>query len=67
MLDESIGKIKNIRYDSETNDMELVICVTNNKFKKKLIRDLSLSGKIRFEGDEIFFTSNIKGSIDGQI
>jgi hypothetical protein len=67
MLDKSVGRIKNIKYDPETNDMEIVICVTDNKFKKKILRDLSLSGKIKFEGDEILFTSNITGSIDGQI
>ncbi|MAG28029.1 hypothetical protein CMI47_21085 [Candidatus Pacearchaeota archaeon] len=65
MLDKSVGKIKNIKYDSETNDMEIVIFITDNKFKKKLLRDLSLSGKIKFKGDEILFTSNISDSIDG--
>jgi hypothetical protein len=65
MLDKSVGKIKNIKYDSETNDMEIVIFITDNKFKKKLLRDLSLSGKIKFKGDEVLFTSNISDSIDG--
>lgn len=65
MLEKSVGKIKNIKYDPETNDMEIVIFITDNKFKKKLLRDLSLSGKIKFEGDEILFTSNISDSIDG--
>ena len=65
MLEKNVGKIKNIKYDSETNDMEIVIFITDNKFKKKILRDLSLSGQIKFEGDEIFFTSNISGSIDG--
>jgi hypothetical protein len=45
--------------------MEIVIFVTDNKFKKKLLRDLSLSGQIKFEGDEILFTSNITNNIDG--
>ena len=65
MLEKSVGKIKNIKYDSETNDMEIVIFITDNKFKKKILRDLSLSGQIKFDGDEIFFTSNIPGNIDG--
>lgn len=65
MLDKSVGRIKNIKYNSETNDMEIVICITDNKFKKKLLRDLSLSGTIKFEGDEIIFTSNIKSNVDG--
>jgi len=65
MLDKSVGRIKNIKYDSETNDMEIVIFITDNKFKKKLLRDLSLSGKIKFKGDEVLFTSNISDSIDG--
>jgi hypothetical protein len=65
MLERNVGKIKNIKYDSESNDMEIVIFITDNKFKKKILRDLSLSGQIKFEGDEVFFTSNISGSIDG--
>jgi hypothetical protein len=65
MLDESVGRIKNIKYDPETNDMEIVICITDNKFKKKLLRDLSLSGKIKFEGDHVLFTSNIIGNVNG--
>ena len=35
------------------------------KFKKKLLRDLSLSGKIKFEGDQIVYTGNKKDSING--
>ena len=65
MLEISVGKIKNVKYDLETNDMEIVIFITDNKFKKKLLRDLSLSGQIKFEGDEVLFTGNIKGSVDG--
>ena len=49
MLEKSVGKIKNIKYDPETNDMEIVVFVTDNKFKKKLLIDLSLSGQIKFE------------------
>jgi len=65
MLEKNVGKIKNIKYDSESNDMEIVIFITDNKFKKKILRDLSLSGQLKFDGDEVFFTSNISGSIDG--
>jgi len=67
MLDKSVGRIKNIKYNSETNDMEIVIFITDNKFKKKLLRDLSLSGKIKFEDDEVLFTSNITDNIDGKV
>ena len=65
MLNKNVGRIKNIKYDSETNDMEIVIFITDNKFKKKLLRDLALSGEIKFEGSEILFTSNIMSNVDG--
>ena len=67
MLEENVGKIKNIKYDPDTNDMEIIIFITDNKFKKKILRDLSLSGQIKFEGDTVFFTRNISGNIDGTI
>ncbi len=65
MLQKNVGKIKNIKYDSDSNDMEIVIFVTDNKFKKKILRDMSLSGQINFKGDNVFFTSNIQDNIDG--
>ena len=67
MLEKNVGKIKNIKYDPDTNDMEIVIFITDNKFKKKILRDLSLSGQIKFEGDVVSFTSNMSGNIDGTV
>lgn len=65
MLSQDVGRIKNIKYDAITNDMEIVIVITDNKFKKKIIRDMSLSGKIKFDGDTVLFTSNIEDNNDG--
>jgi predicted nicotinamide N-methyase len=65
VISEDIGRIKNIRYDAITNDMEIVIVITDNKFKKKIIRDMSLAGKIEFDGDTVLFTSNIGDNNDG--
>lgn len=65
MLSEDIGRIKNIKYDTISNDMEIVIVITDNKFKKKIIRDMSLSGQIEFDGDTVLFTSNIGDINDG--
>jgi hypothetical protein len=59
MLDEKVGKIKNIKYESELDTLEITIVITDNKFKKKLLRDLALSGSIKFEGNEILYTGNI--------
>jgi hypothetical protein len=58
MLDENIGHIKNIKYDPDTKDMEVILVVTNNKFKKKLLRDLSLSGRLEINGEQILYTGN---------
>mgnify|MGYP003656844414 CR=1 FL=1 len=65
MIEKSIGKIKNVKYNSETNNMEVTIFITDNKFKKKLLRDLSLMGKLSFDGDNVFYNGNIKDTIDG--
>jgi len=65
MIEKSVGKIKNVKYDSETNDMEITIFIIDNKFKKKLLRDLSLMGKLSFDGDSVFYNGNIEDTIDG--
>jgi len=58
MLDEKIGHIKNIKYNPDTKDMEVTLIITDNKFKKKLLRDMSLSGTIEIKGEQISFTGN---------
>tara|TARA_B100000073_G_scaffold321432_1_gene301966 strand:- start:212 stop:403 length:192 start_codon:yes stop_codon:yes gene_type:complete len=58
MLDKNVGYIKNIRYNSESKEMEVTFAVTDNKFKKKLLRDMSLAGKIEVKGEQIYFTGN---------
>lgn len=55
MKDEVVGKIKNIMYNPETNNLEVSIIIIDNKFKKKLLRDLSLSGNIEFKEDKIYY------------
>lgn len=65
MLEKNVGKIKNIKYDPETDSLEVLVSITDDKFKKKLLRDLSLSGKIKFKGDQIVYTGNKRGSING--
>ena len=58
MLDKNIGHIKNIKYNSDTKDMEITLVVTDSKFKKKLLRDMSLSGMIEVKGEQISYTGN---------
>jgi hypothetical protein len=58
MLDKNIGYIKNIKYNSDTKDMEVTFVVIDNKFKKKLLRDMSLSGMIEVKGEQISYTGN---------
>jgi hypothetical protein len=61
VLEKNVGKIKNIKYDPETDSLEVLVSITDDKFKKKLLRDLSLSGKIKFKGDQIVYTGNKRG------
>ena len=58
MKNNIIGKIKNISMNEETGELSVLITVTDSKFKKKLLRDLSLSGNIKFDNDKIIFTGN---------
>jgi len=50
-----VGKIKNIVYDEKEDKLEIVIKITDDKFKKKILRDLNLAGKIKFEEDKLIF------------
>ena len=50
-----IGKIFNLKINKDTNELFITIKITDNKFKKEIIRDLDLKGKIKFDGDEIYY------------
>jgi len=62
MLDKNVGYIKNMTYNPDTKDMEITFVVTDNKFKKKLLRDMSLSGVIEVKGEQISYTGNKEGN-----
>lgn len=53
MNKRTVGKIRNITYIEEEDALDFTIRVIDNKFKKKILRDLSLAGKIKFEEDKI--------------
>ena len=62
MLNQNVGRIKNIEYNPDSKEMEITFVVTDNKFKKKILRDMSLSGSIEVKGEQISFTGNIEGN-----
>lgn len=55
MNNKIIGRIKNIKYNPDSKELEAVVVFLDEKFKKKLLRDLSLSGDITFEGKDVIF------------
>jgi hypothetical protein len=55
MNDKVIGKIKNVMIVPEDNTLEVTIVITDPKFKKKLLRDLSLSGNLKVNGTKVIF------------
>jgi len=57
MQKNNVGKIKNILFNEEDGSLELTVSITDPKFKKKILRDLSLSGKLIIENDKIIFVS----------
>ncbi len=54
-MEQEVGKIKNIKINLETEELEVTISIFDKKFQKKIIRDLSAAGKIRFEEDKIIY------------
>jgi len=57
MKEKEVGKIKSFSYDTVSNDLEITIRVTDSKFKKKLLRDFSLAGKLKVEEDIVLYNS----------
>jgi hypothetical protein len=55
MNERSVGRVKNLKVNIENDSLEITVEITDPKFKKKIIRDLSLSGKIEFLGDKIIY------------
>ena len=54
-MKKEVGKIKNLSVNSDNDDLEILVKITDSKFKKKILRDLSLSGHIKFEGDKMIY------------
>lgn len=59
-MKKEVGKIKSLSFNKENNDLEIVIKITDSKFKKKILRDLSLGGYIEFLEDKIIFKEKEK-------
>lgn len=56
MKKRNVGKIKNIKVNEDTQDIEVTFSITDPKFKKKLLRDLSLAGELTIENGKLIFT-----------
>lgn len=53
-----VGKIKNLSLNEDTQQLDITITITDEKFKRKILRDLFLSGNILFEKDKIIFNES---------
>lgn len=61
MKEKEIGKIKSFLYNTESDNLEITIKVTDPKFKKKILRDFSLAGKLKVEEDIVLYKSEEEG------
>jgi len=57
MNEKQIGNIKSFIYNTEDDNLEITIRVTDPKFKKKILRDFSLAGKLKFDEDIVLYNS----------
>lgn len=55
MKEKVVGKFKRVNYNEETGEMDFTITVTDSKFKKKLLRELHLSGNLKVVGDKLVY------------
>lgn len=57
MNEKQVGSIKSFIYNAEDDNLEITIKITDPKFKKKILRDFSLAGKLKFEEDIVLYKS----------
>jgi hypothetical protein len=57
-MNQKVGKIKKIIYDDKKDTLELLIEVTDKKFQKKLLRDLTFSGNLSVDGDKLVYVTD---------
>jgi hypothetical protein len=57
MNNREVGRIKNIKLNDLTQQLEVTITVTDVKFKKQLLRNFLLSGNLSIEDDKLIFTA----------
>ena len=63
MNEKKVGRIKNFVYNQNTRDLEITLIIEDNKFKKKILRDFSLAGKLKVEGEFIYYGKDKDGEI----
>lgn len=52
-MEQSIGRIMLVSYDSETKDMIITIKITDDKYKRQILRDFKGSEKLLIKGQEV--------------
>jgi hypothetical protein len=55
MNNREVGRIKNIKLNDLTEQLEVTITITDVKFKKQLLRNFLLSGNLSIENDKLIF------------
>ncbi len=58
MKKKQVGTIKNVIYNDDFQSLDVLVRITDSKFKKKLLRDLSLSGNIKFVNNKLIYIDN---------
>jgi hypothetical protein len=64
MKEKVVGKFKRVTYNEETGDVDFTITVTDAKFKKKLIRNLFLSGNLKVIDDCLVYVPSEEDDSD---
>lgn len=54
-MEREVGRVKNINFNIDTEELDVTISISDKKFQKQIIRDLAIAGKIKFEKDVIIF------------
>lgn len=60
MQEISVGKILNFIYDNEKHTLRVILEITDENFKERIIRSHEFKDKIVFKGNDVMYVASDK-------
>lgn len=50
-MEKEVGKVIRVEYDSDSKDMQIILSIKDEEYKRKILRDFRHSDKLLIKGD----------------